>query len=196
MSMLYTLKPQKDRLLRRFSSALLAMRVTPNMVTAAGLLISLMAGLLAMSGHLYTGIAVFIIGACLDAVDGSFARACGLSSEFGRYFDSACDRLSELVFIMGAVAGGVPVSAFMVIAGSFLLMASRVYNHRKGLNSNAAMFGRPERITLLVAGLLSPDPYNTVLFMVAGFLCLVSSAQALASGMGRKHAEGNLKRAE
>lgn len=196
MSMLYALKPQKDRLLHRFSSALLAIGVTPNMVTMAGLLISVIAGLLAMSGHLYAGIVVFMIGACLDAVDGSFARACGLCSEFGRYLDSTCDRLSELVFIMCAVIGGVPASAFAVVAGSFLLMASRVYNHRKGLNSNAAMFGRPERITLLVAGLLSPDPYNTVLFMVAGFLCLVSSAQALASGMGRKHVERNLKRAE
>jgi phosphatidylglycerophosphate synthase len=196
MSMLYALKPKKDLLLCRFSSGLLAIGVTPNMVTMTGLLLSIIAGLLAMSGHLYAGVAVFLAGACLDAVDGSFARACGLCSEFGRYFDSTCDRLSELVFIMGAVAGGVPASAFAIIAGSFLLMASRVYNHRKGLNSNAAMFGRPERITLLVAGLLSPDPYNTVLFMVAGFLCLVSSAQALSSGMGRKHAEGNLKRAE
>jgi CDP-diacylglycerol--glycerol-3-phosphate 3-phosphatidyltransferase len=188
MSMLYALKPQKDRLLCRFSSALLTMGVTPNMVTTAGLLMSVIAGLLAMSGHLYAGIFFFIIGACLDAVDGSFARACGLSSEFGRYFDSICDRLSELAFIAGAVIGGAPAPAFVVIAGSMLLMASRIYNHRKGLNSNAAMFGRPERITLLVVGLLSPAPYNTALFMMAGFLCIVSSAQALASGIrAKKH---------
>ncbi|MGA9141433.1 MAG: CDP-alcohol phosphatidyltransferase family protein, partial [Methanocella sp.] len=58
---------------------------------------------------------------------------------------------------------------------------SRIYNHRKGLNSNAAMFGRPERLALLIAGLLSPAPYNTVLFLVAGFLCLISSGQILAS---------------
>jgi CDP-diacylglycerol--glycerol-3-phosphate 3-phosphatidyltransferase len=187
MSMLYALKPQKDLLLRRFSSALLAMGVTPNMVTTAGLLMSVIAGLLAASGHLYAGIFLFIIGACLDAVDGSFARACGLTSEFGRYFDSICDRLSELVLIAGAVIGGVSSSAFAVIAGSLLLLASRIYNHRKGLNSNAAMFGRPERLALLIAGLLSPAPYSTALFLVAGFLCLISSGQILASGMRRNN---------
>ena len=187
MSMLYAFKPQKDLLLRRFSSVLLAIGVTPNMVTAAGLLVSVIAGLIAASGHLYAGIFFFIIGACLDAVDGSFARACGLSTGFGRYFDSVCDRLSELVFIVGAVIGGVSSSAFAVIAGSLFLLASRIYNHRKGLNSNAAMFGRPERLALLIAGLLSPAPYNTALFLVAGFLCLVSSGQILASGMWRNN---------
>jgi CDP-diacylglycerol--glycerol-3-phosphate 3-phosphatidyltransferase len=187
MSTLYALKPQKDLLLRRLSRALLAMGVTPNMVTAAGLLMSVIGGMLAASGHLYAGIAFFIIGACLDAVDGSFARACGLCTGFGRYFDSISDRLSELALIAGAVAGGVSSSAFAVIAGSLLLLASRIYNHRKGLNSNAATFGRPERLALLIAGLLSPAPYSTALFLVAGFLCLVSSGQILASGMRRNN---------
>jgi len=181
--MLYALKPQKDSLLCSFSRALLSAGVTPNVVTAAGLLISLIAGLFAASGHLYAGIFLFIIGACLDAVDGSLARSCGLTSEFGRYFDSVCDRLSELAFITGAVAGGTPVMAFAVIAGSMLLLASRIYNHRKGLNSNAAMFGRPERLALLILGLLSSGPYSIAFFMLAGLLCLVSSVQALASGI-------------
>ena len=153
---------------------------------------SVIAGLLAMSGHLYAGIALFIAGACLDALDGSFARACGLCTEFGRYFDSICDRLSEMAFIIGAVIGGASASAFVVIAGSFALLVSRIYNHRKGLNSNAATFGRPERLALLVAGLLVPAPYNTGMFMIAGFLCLVSSAQVLASGFRSNKSTGNL----
>ena len=136
------------------------------MVTAAGLLMSVIAGLLAMSGHLYAGIVLFIIGACLDAVDGSFARACGLSTEFGRYFDSICDRLSELAFIAGRGHRRRSPSGFCSHREAhMLLLASRIYNHRKGLRSDAAMFGRPERITLLVAGLLSPHPYNTRVFL-------------------------------
>ncbi|OPY28674.1 MAG: Bifunctional IPC transferase and DIPP synthase [Methanocella sp. PtaU1.Bin125] len=180
MSMLYALKPRKDRALGPASHVLRAAGVTPNMVTAAGLLLSVIGGLLAATGHLYAGLVIFMIGACLDAVDGSFARACGLCSEFGRYFDSTCDRR--------AMIGGTPVSAAIVIAGSYLLMASRVYNHRKGLDSNAAMFGRPERLALLAAGLLAPAPYDTVLFLLAGFLCLVSSGQILASGVRRHSA--------
>jgi phosphatidylglycerophosphate synthase len=184
MSMLYAYKPQKDRALRSVSRALMSMGITPNMVTASGFLLSVAAGAAAMTGHLYAGIALFLAGACLDAFDGSFARACGLTSEFGRYFDSFCDRGSELVFIAGTVAGGVPLSAFAVVAGSFMLLAARIYNHRKGLNSDAAMFGRPERIGLLILGMLSPAPYSTIMFIANGMLCLVSTAQVLASGMG------------
>ena len=182
MSMLYAYKPQKDRALRSVSRALWAMDITPNMVTAGGLLLSATAGLAALAGHLYVGVALFLVGACLDSLDGSLARYCGLSTEFGRYFDSISDRGSELLFVAGAVAGGAPLLAFAVVAGSFVLLAARVYNHRKGLSSNAATFGRPERLGLLLFGLLAPAPYGGVLFLLAGSLCLVSSAQIVASG--------------
>lgn len=183
MSWLYAFKPHKDRALYSASHILLAMGVTPNMVTAAGLLMSVIAGALAASGHLHVGIFFFIVGACLDAVDGSFARTCGLTTGFGRYFDSICDRLSELVFVAGAVIGGVSSFAFAVVAGSMVLMATRVYNHRKGLNSNAAMFGRPERLALLIVGMLSPEPYSTAIILIACLLCLISSGQIMASGI-------------
>jgi CDP-diacylglycerol---glycerol-3-phosphate 3-phosphatidyltransferase len=189
MSMLYAFKPVKDRALQPVSRMLLAAGVTPNMVTACGLLLSAIAGVAAMSGHLYAGIALFLAGACLDAVDGSLARASGFASEFGRYFDSFSDRFSELIFVAGAVAGGVPVSAFAVVAGSFVLLVSRVYNHRRGRNSNAALFGRPERLAVLILGLLVPAPYNTILFAIACALCLVSTVQVLSSGTGRKVVE-------
>ena len=189
MSMLYVLKPRKDLILRSVSGTLQAAGITPNMVTAAGLAICVIAGMTCAFGHLYAGITIFLIGASLDALDGSFARACGLTSEFGRYFDSVCDRLSELAFIAGAVIGGVSPWALIILAGSVLLLASRIYNHRRGLDSNAAMFGRPERLALLITGLLCPAPFNTVIFLTAGFLCFISSGQVLASGMRRSGAQ-------
>jgi phosphatidylglycerophosphate synthase len=182
VSLLYAFKPEKDRALDPVCRALWSAGITPNMVTAAGPLASVLAGLLAASGHLYTGIIIFSIGACLDAVDGSLARISGRSSEFGRYFDSVSDRVSEGVFIAGAVIGGVPAAALAVIAGSVLLLASRIYNHRRGLGSDAALFGRPERLALLIAGMLLPSPANVVVFVTNALLCVVSSYRVLASG--------------
>lgn len=182
MSMLYAFKPLKDRTLRPVSRALLAAGFTPNMITAGGMFLSAAAGVAALAGHLYVGLALFFAGACLDALDGSLARFSGLSTGFGRYFDSISDRASELLFVAGAVAGGASLLAFAIVAGSFTLLAARVYNHRKGMSSNAAAFGRPERLGLLFIGLLVPAPYAGALFLIAGFLCLVSSAQVLASG--------------
>ncbi|OPY28665.1 MAG: Bifunctional IPC transferase and DIPP synthase [Methanocella sp. PtaU1.Bin125] len=186
MSMLYALKPQKDRALAPVARALLSAGVTPNTVSAAGLLVSVAAGLVALAGNLHAGIVLFLFGACLDALDGSLARCGGRCTGFGRYFDSACDRLSELAFVAGAVAGGAPAAAAAVVGGSMLLMASRIYNHRKGRSSDAATFGRPERLALLIAGLLAPAPYGTALFLLAALLCLVSTVQVLASGFGWK----------
>lgn len=182
MSRLYALKPLKDRALRPVALRLIAAGVTPNAVTAAGLLLSAAGGLAAAAGHLYPGIALFLAGACLDALDGSLARAGGLSSEFGRYFDSVCDRGSELVFVAGVVAGGASHVAFVVAAGSIVLLGARIYNHRKGLSSDVAAFGRPERLALLIAGLLAPAPLCGMLFGLAGLLCLISTAQILYSG--------------
>jgi CDP-diacylglycerol--glycerol-3-phosphate 3-phosphatidyltransferase len=190
MSMLYTYKPQKDRVLYPACRMLRKAGLTPNMVTAAGVILSACAGVMALYGHLYAGIVVFFAGACLDALDGSLARATGRSSEFGRYFDSIADRGSELLFVAGAVAGGAPVAVFVVVTGSIVLLAARVYNHSKGLNSDAAMFGRPERLAFLIVGLLAPAPYNVALFITAGLLCLFSSAQVLAHGVSLKKSAG------
>jgi phosphatidylglycerophosphate synthase len=184
MSWLYAFKPKKDRMLQRISGYLWSVGVTPNMVTTAGLSMAVVAGFIAMTGHLLIGILIFIFSACLDAVDGSLARSSGLTTEFGRYFDSISDRSSELAFVVGAVMGGAPTSAFIVIVGSFILLASRIYNHRKAANSDAAMFGRPERLTLLTLGLIAPVPFDTWLFVFAGFLSVVSSGQVLTSGRG------------
>ena len=182
MSQLYRWKPEKDRALAPVSRALWSHGVTPDLVTAAGVVVSTASGLVAASGHLHAGIVLFLAGACLDLVDGSLARFAGPGSEFGRYFDSTCDRLSEGVFVAGAIAGGVSPLAAGVVAGSVLLMASRVYNHRRGLASDAATFGRPERLLLLVAGMLLPSPGDALLFGTGTLLCIVSSWQVLASG--------------
>lgn len=106
--MLYSFKEWKDRLLRPLSRILLAAGVIPNIVTTAGLFVAIVAGIMAASGHLSGGVILFLVAAGLDAVDGSLARASGQTTEFGLYFDGTCDRLSELVFVAGAVVGGIP----------------------------------------------------------------------------------------
>jgi len=136
------------------------------------------------------------MGACCDALDGSLARYCSVNSELGKYMDSVADRLSELIFITCAVAGGlVSPMAFVVAAGSFPLMAARDHDHIKEADSNAAAFGRPERLTLLIAGLLSPEPLANILFLLAGTCCLISSLQVIIYGRLASKAEARQKAA-
>jgi hypothetical protein len=84
------------------------------------------------------------------------------------------------------IQGGVPPSAYLIVAGSVLLLGTRIYQHRRGRSSNAASFGRPERIVLLVAGIFAPAPFNSLLFITGAILSLVSSIQILMGGPRRE----------
>jgi phosphatidylglycerophosphate synthase len=184
MSKLYRFKPQKDRYLSSITSQLACAGVTANEVTALGLCLALGAGLLAYYGHLYAGLTLFAASAVCDALDGSLARASKMGTEFGLYFDGIADRFSELFFVGGAVLGAhVPSSAFVVVGGSFALLLARIYGYAHHWGAVSTTFGRPERLVLLVAGVLCPAPINTLLFIVAGLFCVFSSVQILARGI-------------
>ncbi len=103
----------------------------------------------------------------------------GRCTDLGRYLDSVCDRCSELAFIAGAVIGGSPLSALFVVAGSMALLLARVHVHRRGLRSDKARFSRPERLAFIIIALLVPFPFNTIIFLAAGTLSLISAVQVL-----------------
>ena len=161
--------------------------VTPNQITALGLCLAFSSGLAALRGHLYTGITLFAVAAFCDVLDGSVARGANRATEFGLYFDGISDRFSELFFVAGVVLGaGVPPSAFFVIGGAFMLLFARVFGRTHGKGIVSTTFGRPERLALLIAGILCPAPLNTVLFVAAALCCVISSAQILALGRSRR----------
>jgi phosphatidylglycerophosphate synthase len=180
MSLLYRFKSEKDRRLRSITAQLSDAGVTANEVTALGICLAIGSGLLAYSNHLYAAIIFFGASAGCDAVDGSLARASTKKTEFGLYFDGIADRFSELFLVTGAVLGAhVPLSAFVVVGGAFVLLLARVYGHVHKWGAIATTFGRPERLVLLVAGILSPAPMNMLLFFAAGISCVFASVQIL-----------------
>jgi len=184
MSLFYRFKQQQDNYLRSVVARLCSARVTANEVTTLGLCLALVAGLLAYYGHLYAGLTFFVASAACDALDGTLARALDRATEFGLYFDGIADRFSELFFVSGAVLGAhVPPSAFVVVGGALTLWLARDYGHRHYWGSVPTTFGRPERLALLIVGVLCPTPINTVLFVAAGLCCVFSTAQILARGI-------------
>jgi phosphatidylglycerophosphate synthase len=181
MSLFYHFKPLKDRYLRLIAIRLTSSGVTANKITAFGLCLALCAGFVAYSGYLYAALVLFSASALCDALDGSLARLSSEQTEFGLYFDGMADRFSELFFVGGAVLGAhAPPSGLAVVAGAFLLLFARMYGHTQYCGTVATPFGRPERLTLLVAGLLSPHPLNIILFVAAALGCVVSAAQVVA----------------
>lgn len=79
------------------------MRVTPNMVTIAGTVIScVLAVTLLGTGHLAVGGICLGIVLFMDSVDGVLARRTGTSSQMGAFLDSTMDRVAD-GFVFGAL---------------------------------------------------------------------------------------------
>jgi CDP-diacylglycerol---glycerol-3-phosphate 3-phosphatidyltransferase len=142
-------------------------RITPNALTAAGVVLCAVASVLVYfeyRGELvffWAGAALFVLGSVLDILDGALALAGGETTPFGAFVDSTTDRISE-AFMLGAIAlvltrdgselgVGLTVAA---IAGSFLVSYARARAEALGLRGDVGIGSRAERVVVITAGLV------------------------------------------
>ena len=142
-------------------------RITPNALTAAGVLLCAAASLIVLfegrNEILFYWLAalVFVAGSVLDILDGALARAGGKTTPFGAYLDSTTDRVSE-GFMLTAIAYilarhhhpifvAVTVAA---VAGSFLVPYARAKAEALGLRGDVGIGSRAERVVVITAGLV------------------------------------------
>src|SRR6059058_1515519 len=116
----------------RSVTSLARTRITPNVLTAAGVTLCLAAAVIVPFESrdkllfYWLGAAVFVVGSVLDILDGALARVGGKSTAFGAFLDSTTDRVGEGA-MLGAIALvfhrhdlAVPLAfAFAAVAGSF-----------------------------------------------------------------------------
>jgi CDP-diacylglycerol--serine O-phosphatidyltransferase len=85
----------------------------PNSICYERVVIVIIAFIIYGLGWQYLGIALFLLGAFLDAVDGMVARACGLVTEKGKQLDPFCDKLSYLIPLVYFCIGGMLPASIM-----------------------------------------------------------------------------------
>ena len=142
-------------------------RVTPNALTASGILLCAAAAVLVYFEYrdeilfYWLGAVVFVIGSILDILDGALARLSGKGTPFGAFLDSTTDRVSE-GFMLGSIAlvfhrHGNEVAlaiAFAAVAGSFLVSYTRARAEALGLKGDVGIGSRAERVVVITAGLV------------------------------------------
>lgn len=142
-------------------------RVTPNALTAAGVLLCLAASILVVFEHrdellvYWLAAAIFVVGSVLDILDGALARAGGKTTPFGAFLDSTTDRVGEGA-MLGAIGlifarqGNDVALAFAMagIAGSFLVSYTRAKAEAIGLRGDVGLGSRAERVVVITAGLV------------------------------------------
>src|SRR5918999_2802355 len=83
--------------------ALVRLRLRPNHLTVAGLGVSVPAAAAFVAGRTRTGGVLLLLAGLFDFFDGALARASGQVTPFGAFLDSAIDRYSDLVVLLGIV---------------------------------------------------------------------------------------------
>jgi CDP-diacylglycerol--glycerol-3-phosphate 3-phosphatidyltransferase len=142
-------------------------RITPNALTAAGVLLCAAASVVVYFEYrnelaaFWIGAALFIVGSILDILDGALARSSGRATPFGAFVDSMTDRVSEGVMLaaIGLVfmrEGNEVALAFTFAAavGSFLVSYARAKAEILGLRGDVGIGSRAERVVVISAGLI------------------------------------------
>jgi CDP-diacylglycerol--glycerol-3-phosphate 3-phosphatidyltransferase len=142
-------------------------RVTPNALTASGVLLCVAASVLVLFENrndllfYWLGAVVFVTGSLLDILDGALARAGGKTTPFGAFLDSTTDRISEgfmltaIAYIFARHGRDIFVAVTMAaVAGSFLVSYTRARAEALGLRGDVGIGSRAERVVVITAGLV------------------------------------------
>ncbi len=159
--------------------------VSPNAITLLGLLVAAASGVLVGFGYLLAGGAVLLASGALDLLDGALARRKGRVTRFGALLDSVADRVSEAAILLGILVfyldeaddPGV-ILAYLALAGSLMVSYVRARAEGLGIDCEVGVMTRPERVVVLVIGLIVS---NWWLPMLLGVLGLIAALTLLTS---------------
>jgi len=171
--------------------------LTPNTVTALGLIGNTIGAYYLARGELLTGGILVAVMSPIDALDGTMARLRGEASDWGAFVDSVSDRYSELIiyggllyyfFSTGDVWGG--MLTFGATAGSILVSYVRARAESLGYEAKVGLLTRAERYLVLAPALLFGQ-----LYLGLGILAVFANFTAVQRVWHvRKHAHTRIKK--
>jgi CDP-diacylglycerol---glycerol-3-phosphate 3-phosphatidyltransferase len=141
-------------------------RISPNMLTFVGLLISSSAafcfGYATAENQAFMfrlGAGAIILAGIFDMVDGRLARATGQVTQFGAFFDSVLDRYSDLAIFFGLLVYYARASRLfyvvlvaVVMTGTIMVSYTRARAESLIGSCKVGFMERPERLVLLIIG--------------------------------------------
>ncbi len=140
---------------------LIESRLTPNAISAVGLVGNLAAAVLIWQGLYFLGGIAFIIGSVMDTLDGRYARASGKGTLFGAFLDSTLDRIEEGIVLTAiayrfALSGDEFAAAMcvVVVLGSLMVSYTRARAEALGVECKVGLATRPVRVVILSIGLV------------------------------------------
>ncbi|WP_165492257.1 CDP-alcohol phosphatidyltransferase family protein [Egibacter rhizosphaerae] len=163
-----------ERLTVPVARACVRVGVTANALTALGLVVTLIGVGVVVAGAPVIGGLVMATGLLTDAVDGAVAREQGRPTRFGSFFDSVADRVGDAAvfgLLVWLVADRPVLLAIALVAFAAALITSyvRAKAESLGWRASVGLLERPERMVILVVGVVFDlVPVAVVVLAVGG----------------------------
>ena len=158
------------------------MKINPNIITMAGLLVSLVAAYMFARGDLLLGGVFIALSGFVDMLDGAIARKNQTNTPFGGVLDSTMDRFADAFILMGIIYGGFVdwFIGILTLLASFTVSYVRARAESEGIKCDVGIAERPERLVILMAGAFLGYFFNpslmywaVVIVMVLGYLTVI-----------------------
>ncbi len=159
---------------------LIDLKVSPYVLTGAGLFFSILGFNFFRVGHfLFGGLMIILAGIC-DVLDGRLARESKSVSRYGALIDSVVDRYSEVFLFLGLLVYfwerslTLVILIFLAVVGSLLVSYIRARAEGLGLECKVGIMQRQERMSYLAAGaILGSIPFLSNFFLILA-LCVIA----------------------
>ncbi len=184
-----------QRRVRPVVLALDRLGLSPNAVSFIGLLISVLAGWVAAKGALFLGGIVLLVGSIFDMLDGNLARLQGKVSRQGAFLDSNFDRLAEAAVYTGLAwyymevltwpDSGAVILILLTLTGSITTSYARARAEGLGTTCFGGWLQRPERMVLLILGMLLGHTVLKLILLVLAVVTLLTTLQRIVSSARR-----------
>lgn len=152
-------------ILEGIASFLNRLGVKPNIITIAGFIGNLFAGILIGLGYLFWGGLLALIVGPFDALDGVMARLRNESGKYGAFIDSVTDRFSEIALYGGLLVYFIETGTwqdallvFFATVGSIMVSYIRAKAESLGYSVKIGLLTRAERYLVLIPGILLGYP--------------------------------------
>jgi CDP-diacylglycerol--glycerol-3-phosphate 3-phosphatidyltransferase len=185
-------KDNARRLLDPVVSFLGSLGVSPMLVSVFGLVFSFYGATMVARGLLFWGGVWLLVAGLCDVLDGSLARSRGMESRFGAFIDSTFDRISELAYLSALIvyyvtrpqgySASLIVLVCVVLGASFLISYTRARLEGLGYECKVGLMERPERLTLLIAGLLFGSRVLAVVLVILAVGSVITVIQRIRHG--------------
>ena len=140
-------------LVRPIENYLVDNKFHPNVLTITTLIVSIITGFFFHLGWIFVAGVLILAGSTFDIFDGRVARAQGLSSPHGAFFDSCLDRFSEFFIYLGLLSYFRDTYfiyvVFLILSTTTMVSYTRARAEGLGIDCEVGIMQRTERVVYL-----------------------------------------------